>query len=122
MHIALSKHHEARGGDRAQARETGVPHGGRLKRARQWLRCEHTWITSRLVKRPKRHPGFYIRKTIHKNTKVRDISPMTQPVIGEAFSLPSRLDNMKTNTRIFLVYLRKCKYMYTCVYEHELVA
>ena len=37
MHIALSKHHEARGGDRAHARETGVPHGGRLKRARQWL-------------------------------------------------------------------------------------
>ena len=28
MHLALSKHHEARGGDRAQASETGVPHGG----------------------------------------------------------------------------------------------
>ncbi len=47
---------------------------------------------------------------------------MTQPVIGEAFSLPSRLDNMKTNTHIFLVYLRKCKYIYICVYRHELVA
>ena len=53
---------------------------------------------------------------------VRDISHMTQPVIGWAFSLPSRLDNMKTNTRIFLVYLRKCKYIYIRVYRHELVA
>ena len=28
MHIALSKHHEARGGDRAQSRKTSYPHGG----------------------------------------------------------------------------------------------
>ena len=48
MHIALSKHHEARGGDRAQARETGDPHGGRLKRARQWLGA-NTHVEGRLV-------------------------------------------------------------------------
>ena len=30
MHVALSKHDEARRGDRAQSRETDVPNGGRL--------------------------------------------------------------------------------------------
>ena len=67
---------------------------------------------------------FYLeeRKNLKQKYQVRDISPMTQPVIGWAFSLPSRLDNMKTNTRIFLVYLRKCKYIYIRAYRHELVA
>ena len=31
MHVAQSKHDEARGGDRAQSRGTGVPNGGGLK-------------------------------------------------------------------------------------------
>ena len=86
MHIALSKHHEARGGDRAQARETGDPHGGRLKRARR--ASTHVWRLDWYRPRAEDR-GFIIKKTIHKNTKVRDISPMTQPVIGEAFSLQS---------------------------------
>ena len=38
---------------------------------------------------PRGTPRFYLirKKNLNKNTKVRDISPMTQPVIGWAFSL-----------------------------------
>ena len=55
--------------------------------------------------------GVIMKKPFHKKYQSSWHIPMTQPVIGEAFSLPSRLDNMKTDTRIFLVYLRKCKYI-----------
>ena len=44
-------------------------------------------IESRLVKSHERSPVVFIIKNLSQKYQVRDISAMTQPVIGEAFSL-----------------------------------
>ena len=49
MHIALSKHHEARGGDRAQSRETGDPHNPSLKSSTTTLNIIYSTLSIQVL-------------------------------------------------------------------------